>query len=133
VSALLNSIQGAIQRRAYQYFEERDAEHGATWEIGSSAAPLVTFRDDQIDVWAELGEYRLSDLTLGIERFRIVVSGLIKTEVESKDRLQLRSVSVTTRAYLLNQPMVRWQVRSAATLLYRSGVASQLNACTALG
>jgi hypothetical protein len=30
------------------------------------------------------------------------------------------------RAYLLNQSIVRCQARSAAALLYRSGVASQL-------
>src|SRR6266446_9460724 len=37
------------------------------------------------------------------------------------------------RRYLLNQPIVRPHARSAAALLYRSGVASQLKPCTALG
>ncbi len=35
--------------------------------------------------------------------------------------------------YLLNQSIVRCQARSAAALLYRSGVASQLKPCTAPG
>jgi hypothetical protein len=35
------------------------------------------------------------------------------------------------RTYLLNQSIVRCQARSAAALLYRSGVASQLKPCTA--
>ena len=37
------------------------------------------------------------------------------------------------RTYLLSQWIVRCQARSAATLLYRSGVASQLKPCTAPG
>jgi hypothetical protein len=37
------------------------------------------------------------------------------------------------RTYLLNQSIVRCQARSAAALLYRSGVASQLKPCTAPG
>ena len=37
------------------------------------------------------------------------------------------------RMYLLNQSIVRCQARSAAALLYRSGVASQLKPCTAPG
>jgi len=35
------------------------------------------------------------------------------------------------RTYLLNQSMVRCHARSAAALLYRSGVASQLKPCPA--
>jgi hypothetical protein len=35
------------------------------------------------------------------------------------------------RTYLLNQSIVRCQAKSAAALLYRSGVASQLKPCTA--
>ena len=38
-----------------------------------------------------------------------------------------------TRTYLLNQSIVRCQAKSAAALLYRSGVASQLKPCTAPG
>jgi hypothetical protein len=37
------------------------------------------------------------------------------------------------RTYLLNQSIVRCQARSAAALLYRSGVASQLKPCPAPG
>src|ERR1700730_17376173 len=37
------------------------------------------------------------------------------------------------RTYLLKQSIVRCQARSAAALLYRSGVASQLKPCTAPG
>jgi hypothetical protein len=37
------------------------------------------------------------------------------------------------RTYLLNQSIVRCQAKSAAALLYRSGVASQLKPCTAPG
>jgi hypothetical protein len=37
------------------------------------------------------------------------------------------------RRFLLNQSMVRCQAKSAAALLYRSGVASQLKPCTAPG
>ena len=37
------------------------------------------------------------------------------------------------RTYLLNHPIVRDHARSAASLLYRSGVASQLKPCTAFG
>ena len=37
------------------------------------------------------------------------------------------------RTCLLNQSIVRCQARSAAALLYRSGVASQLKPCTAPG
>jgi hypothetical protein len=37
------------------------------------------------------------------------------------------------RTNLLNQSIVRFQARSAAALLYRSGVASQLKPCPAPG
>jgi hypothetical protein len=39
----------------------------------------------------------------------------------------LRLLSFYPRTYLLNQSIVRCHARSAAALLYRSGVASQLN------
>ena len=73
-----------------------------TWKIGSeaedevlfAAGPLVTLLDDRIDVRVDLGECQLTDLTLGIEPFRLVVSGRIKTEVENEDNAFFRLVAL---------------------------------------
>ena len=102
VGALLESIQDAIQRRAYQLFEERDPHDGSDledWlqaedEVLFAAGPLVTLLDDRIDVRVDLGECQLTDLTLGIEPFRLVVSGRIKTEVENEDNAFFRLVAL---------------------------------------
>jgi HSP20 family molecular chaperone IbpA len=110
VSALSDSIKGAIQRRAYQFFEERDSQGGSDlgdWlraedEILFSAAPLVTLLDEQIDVRVDLGEWQLSDLTVGIEPFRMVVSGLTKTEVENQNHAFFRVVNLPTEIDPLN-------------------------------
>ena len=102
VSALLDSIHGAIQRRAHQYFEERDSRHGSDlgdWlraedEILFASAPLVALLDDQIDIRVDLGGCQLSDLTLGIEPFRMVVVGHTRTDVEEQDSTFFRLVNL---------------------------------------
>jgi len=102
LSALLDSIEDAIQRRAYQFFQERDPHDGSDlgdWlraedEILFAAGPLVTLVDDRIDVRVDLGECQLTHLTLGIEPFRLVVSGRTKTEVENEDNAFFRLVAL---------------------------------------
>ena len=92
VGALLDSIQDAIQKRAYQLFEERGPDDGSDledWlraeeEVLFAVGPLVTLLNDRIDVRLDLGECQLTELTLGIEPFRLVVSGRIKTEVKNE-------------------------------------------------
>jgi HSP20 family molecular chaperone IbpA len=110
VSALLNSIKGAIQRRAYQLFEERDSHGGSDlgdWlraedEILFAAAPLVTLLDDQIDVRVDLGECEITDLTIGIEPFRLVISGDNKTGVENRHNTFFRLVNLPAEIDPLN-------------------------------
>ena len=83
-------------------FEERDPHDGSDledWlraedEVLFAAGPLVTLLDDRIDVRVDLGECQLTDLTLGIEPFRLVVSGRIKTEVENEDNAFFRLVAL---------------------------------------
>ena len=102
VSALLDSMEDAIQRRAYQLFEERKSRDGSDledWlraedEILFAKGPLVTLLDDQIDVRIDLGERQFTSLTLGIEQFRIVVTGSTKTEGESGDNCFFRLVTL---------------------------------------
>ena len=102
VTALLDSIQDVIQRRAYHFFEERDPHDGSDlgdWlraedEVLFAARPLATLLDDRIDVRVDLGEYQLTDLTLGIEPFRLVVSGRTKTEVENEDNAFFRLIAL---------------------------------------
>ena len=99
---LLESVQDAIQRRAYQLFEERDPHDGSDsedWfraedEVPFAAGPLVTLQDDRIDVRVDLGECQLTDLTLGIEPFRLVVSRRTKTEVENENNAFFRLVTL---------------------------------------
>ncbi len=102
VSALLDSIQGAIQRRAYRFFEERDSHDGSDledWlraedEMLFAAAPLVTLLDDQIDVRVDLGECQLTGLTIAIDPFRLIVSGHTKTGAENQDNGFFRLVNL---------------------------------------
>ena len=102
VSALLDSIEDAIQRRAYRFFEQRGPLDGSDlgdWlraedEVLFAARPLATLLDDRIDVRVDLGECQLTDLTLGIEPFRLVVSGHSRTEVENQDSAFFRLVTL---------------------------------------
>ena len=109
VGTLLESVQDAIQRRAYQLFEERDPHDGSDledWfraedEVLFAAGPLVTLLDDRIDVRVDLGECQLTDLTLGIEPFRLVVIRRTKTEVENENNAFFRLVTLPGRSIRL--------------------------------
>jgi hypothetical protein len=83
------------------------------------------------------------EITIVVERYDRVRSGGRWSRIHQEDMCQALGLHPTNkyesdgrnqpRTYLLNQSIVRCQARSAATLLYRSGVASQLKPCTAPG
>ena len=81
--ALMNEINGSIARRAFELFESRNRETGhevedwyrAESELLHPVPVNITKSDDQLIVSAEVPGYTPTDIQVGVEARRLLISG----------------------------------------------------------